>query len=297
MPGNDFRVILRYGQLRANGIATSYTIEHPDPVCTSATPPSRLSAINTPLGSTAMDVMEEAVRENGRSYRFSTEYVLFIIGVDGVSEQSYGHVVRQIGDVAENNSCYWAMFVTPPNGAESKINTPVSAFTLPGDDYTLTLRYLELQAPTSDSTATRSGTKVHTLCCTATLLAIWCALNGNETLHSKFTISIYYLEARVHCTTCCKHSRPYPFTPNQPLYSWLFLACVRHLCIQMNEWMLARLLVGLVRVYCTNLGSWWALFTIPFPIITAPHDSRPHCDGNHSGDNATILQHIKTDIL
>ena len=104
VPGNDFRVILRYGQLHANGIATSYTIEHPDPVCTSATPPSRLSAINTPLGSTAMDVMEEAVRENGHSYRFSTEYVLFMIGVDGVSEKSYGHVVRQIGDVAENNS-------------------------------------------------------------------------------------------------------------------------------------------------------------------------------------------------
>ena len=104
MPGDDFWVILRYRKLRANGIATSYTIEHPDPVCTSATPPSRLSAISTPLGSTAMDVMEEAVRENGRSYRFSTEYVLFMIGVDGVSEQSYGHVVRQIGDVAENNS-------------------------------------------------------------------------------------------------------------------------------------------------------------------------------------------------
>ena len=89
MPGNDFRVILRYGQLRANGIATSYTIEHTDSGCTSATPPSRLSAINTPLGSTAMDVMEEVVRENGLSYRFSTEYVLFMIGVDGVSEQSY----------------------------------------------------------------------------------------------------------------------------------------------------------------------------------------------------------------
>ena len=51
-----------------------------------------------------------------------------MIGVDGVSDQSYGHVVRQIGDVTENNSCYWAMFVM---GQEFKINTPVLAFILP----------------------------------------------------------------------------------------------------------------------------------------------------------------------
>ena len=137
-----------------------------------------------------MDVMEEAVRENGHSYHFSTEYVLFMIGVDGVLEQSYGHMVRQIGDVAKNNSCYWAMFVTPPNGAESKINTPVSAFILPGDGHRLTLRWNckhQLPIVPQDQEPRYIQSK-----CMATSLAIWCALNGNQkAVHSILLLRNY----------------------------------------------------------------------------------------------------------
>lgn len=165
VPGNDFQVILRYGEDLTNGISTTYIIEHPDPVCTSDTSPSQLTVINTPSGSTAMDVMEEAVRENGLSYQFSTEYILSrTMG----SEPRYGHVVRQIGDVAENNSCYWATLVTSPSGEESPVSVPVSEFVLPGDGYTLTLRFSELQAATTTgstttgSITTKSGTKAHT---------------------------------------------------------------------------------------------------------------------------------------
>lgn len=158
VPGNNFRVILRYREVLSSTqkITTSYEIQHLDSVCTSATPPSQLS-ITTPTESTALDVMEEAVRENGRLYRFSTEYVSFLAGSTG---QSYGHVIRQVGGVAENGSCYWAAFVTTPSGNESGLSVPVSAYTLPGDGYTLTLRFVELQQQLTTASTTRSGTKV-----------------------------------------------------------------------------------------------------------------------------------------
>lgn len=155
VPGNNFRVILRYGEvIGSRQITTRYVVQHRDSVCTSATPPNELR-ISTPADSTALDVMEEAVRENGRSYRFSTRYALFSAGA---MDRSYGHVIKQVGDVAENGSCYWAAFVTTPSGEESTLSVPVSAYTLPGGGYILTLRFLELQQPIS--TSTRSGAKV-----------------------------------------------------------------------------------------------------------------------------------------
>lgn len=107
VPGNNFEVILRYEQVMDTPfITTTYVIEYPDPLCSSATPPAQIN-IARPNGSFALDVMEEAVSKNGPEYRFSVDYT-------AVEGGGFGYVIEQVNGVARNGSCSWTPFLTSP---------------------------------------------------------------------------------------------------------------------------------------------------------------------------------------
>lgn len=149
VPGNNFDVIMRYEPaVSSPSITTTYVIEHPDRACTSATPPNTIR-ITTPTGSTALHIMEEAVRENGPMYRFATRYSAVGSG--------YGYTVWQVGNVSNSGNCDWAVFVTAPNGVESPLSEPVSVYTLPATEYTLTLKFSEASVTTDSVATTRGG--------------------------------------------------------------------------------------------------------------------------------------------
>lgn len=114
VPGDNFEVIMRYeARIGTPTIMTMYIIDYPDPFCIEAAP---LDAINvvTRSGSSALDVMEEAVAQGGRAYNFSVSY--------GAIEESFGYVIQQLNGVAKNGSCSWTASVTNPGQSPHVIN-------------------------------------------------------------------------------------------------------------------------------------------------------------------------------
>lgn len=156
VPGNDFEVILLY-EPYSPVITTTYIIEHPDSVCTSATPPAQIE-VAIPINTTALGLMEEAVRMNGSDYAFSVIYGDF---------QGFRYSIVQVGGVPGNGNCFWAVYVTTPSGAESEslLREPISEYVFPGNGYILTLRLREEQEPTtvpttpSPTTSSSNGSK------------------------------------------------------------------------------------------------------------------------------------------
>lgn len=154
VPGDGFHVILRHeDQVDISSVTTIYVIDYPDAKCTTAMPPDSIS-IATPTGSTALDVMVKAATLSGSDYAFSTDYMQV-----ASSAEVYGYVVTQVGGVDNNGSCIWVPFLTPL-GRDEVMGVAVSDLVVPGDGYTLTLRYYEPEEPTTAPTPS-SAAKVH----------------------------------------------------------------------------------------------------------------------------------------
>lgn len=147
---DNYSIVLRYEKIAPNTYTTLYTVEHPDPFCTNYTSPGSI-AVTTPRGSSALNVMEQAVRDYGSSFSFSTSYV----GTD------VGYTILQINDIKTTSECSWVVFVTPSGGVETRLTTSLSLYIIPTEDHRLTLRFMEPVLPTTLPTAaTTSGTKV-----------------------------------------------------------------------------------------------------------------------------------------
>ena len=152
---DNYSVILRYEKIPPNTYTTFYTIEHPDPICTNYTSPSSVS-ISMPIGSSALNVMELAVRDYGSSYGISVTY----------ADTDSGYNILQINNLKVSSKCLWFAFVTPSGGTEAMLTSSVSLYIIPADGHTLTLRYKESVLRTSVPAAvTTSGTKVISFMC------------------------------------------------------------------------------------------------------------------------------------
>ena len=152
---DNYSVILRYEKIPPNTYTTFYTIEHPDPICTNYTSPSSIS-ISMPIGSSALNVMELAVRDYGSSYGISVTY----------ADTDSGYNILQINNLKVSSKCLWFAFVTPSGGTEAMLTSSVSLYIIPADGHTLTLRYKESVLHTSVPAAvTTSGTKVISFMC------------------------------------------------------------------------------------------------------------------------------------
>lgn len=154
IPGNNFRVILRYeGQQARSSFNTTYVIDL-DSACTMTT--TYGVTVTTSNGSTALDVMEQAVRANGRMYVFSADYIALTSTLSGTV---YGYSIKQVNGIAQEGTCSWAVFVTTPSGVESALSLPLSEYIIPQNGYTLTLRFSEAQVvPTT--TGSQGGSQV-----------------------------------------------------------------------------------------------------------------------------------------
>ncbi len=149
IPGNNIEVILRYETFSpAVIISTTYTIEYPDSVCTSSTPPDTVT-VATPLGSNALDVMERAVIEYGSAYGFSVNYL-----------GAAGHVIKTLSGETTNVNCSWTAYVTTPSGVRTQLADSVSLYMLPDSGYTLTLRYSEPEELIVTTPRKNSGVEV-----------------------------------------------------------------------------------------------------------------------------------------
>ena len=147
IPGQNFQIIMSYEEFSVTSvITTDYTIEYPDPTCVQRTPPDSVR-VTTPIGSTAINVMEQAVAQYGQSYRFSAIY--------GGSMNNYR--INQLNDVATNGSCSWFAFVMTPNGGG---RTPISVFLHALQENEMSSLILRFQEPEVPATTTDSGAKV-----------------------------------------------------------------------------------------------------------------------------------------
>ena len=147
---DNYSVIFRYERSLPNSYTTIYSIEYPDFICTNSTPPGIIS-VTVPIGSSALNVMEQAVRGYGISYRFSASY-------DDIT----GYEILQLNGFQKTDECMWVAFVTTSDEMETKLTTSVSQYTILGDNNRLTLRYMEPVLPTTVPTAatTKSSSKV-----------------------------------------------------------------------------------------------------------------------------------------
>jgi hypothetical protein len=196
VPEKNSRVILRYGMLDP-GINVTYAIEYPDMSCNGAMAPPDTLSINIPTRSTALDVMEEAVRKNGTMYSFSTEYVV-------TNEQNYRHRIKQVGSVVKNDTCVWEPYITPPGEMETELTTSLSNTTIQSG-FILTLKFLKGPTTTIITTTSKgSGTKVHIpitscevySCDHLYLETTWSCPRSGYTIHFNLylqTTSIYFL--------------------------------------------------------------------------------------------------------
>lgn len=141
IPGENFIFTLRYETFRQpEMLSTTLNIEFLDPVCSTATPPEP-AMVSIPTGSNVLAVMQRAVDNFGRDYRFSATYFGSELGffIDTLSGTS--------SNVEDN--CFWIYYIDPPNGDEFKANLGVSNYIVPADGYTITWRFMQVTDDTS----------------------------------------------------------------------------------------------------------------------------------------------------
>ena len=88
----------------------TYAIEYNDRECSSAQAPPPV-IVEVPLGSTALDVMEQAVRQKGNDYKFTATYSDFATGQGGF--------FIDILNGTQNNKekkCNWILYIRYTDG-------------------------------------------------------------------------------------------------------------------------------------------------------------------------------------
>ena len=100
--------------------------------------PSHVVQVNIPILESALQVMEKAA-DLDDSYRFKVTYftVIRAYAVDGIN-------------VTENNpdtNCSWYFVVGKPDGSQMDPELPVSRYVIPGEGYTVIMRYQNEDSP------------------------------------------------------------------------------------------------------------------------------------------------------
>lgn len=100
--------------------------------------PNPVSVV-VPAGSTAFEVIENAVNQFGSSYKFTATYFY-----------SMGYFINAINDVPYTitnhppSRCFWKFIVQYPNGTEVAPDVGVSTFTFNSDGYGMIMSYQDV---------------------------------------------------------------------------------------------------------------------------------------------------------
>ena len=115
-------------------VEVDYQILFSDPTCSNATAPEKVM-VEVKRGSTALDVMEEAVTDFGRDYRFSATYF----------GEELGYFIDQINGTASDveSSCFWFFFTVDRNGMEVLSPVGVSNFRIPKNGKSVIWRFMQ----------------------------------------------------------------------------------------------------------------------------------------------------------
>lgn len=116
-------------------VAVTYKIEYENTMCSNATALPTVW-VKVKRGSTALNVMEQAVTNFGTPYRFSATYF----------GAKLGYFVNTINGTESDSleSCFWFFFVRNPWGREFQSTVGVSNFRVPGNGYSIIWRYLQI---------------------------------------------------------------------------------------------------------------------------------------------------------
>ena len=97
-------------------IDVDYTILYEDETCSNGTAPDSVM-VSVKKGSTVLTVMEQAVTDFGRFYRFTATY----FGGD------LGYSIGTINGTTSDSPCFWFLYTSTPTGGE--ILSPVGVST------------------------------------------------------------------------------------------------------------------------------------------------------------------------
>ena len=96
-------------------------------------------SVEVPAGSSAFDVIENAVNQFGSSYKFTATYY-----------QSMGYFIEAINNVPYTvtnhppSRCSWKFIVQYPDGTQEEPDVGVSTFTFNNDGYSMIMRYQDV---------------------------------------------------------------------------------------------------------------------------------------------------------
>ena len=100
-------------------IDVDYTILYEDETCSNGTAPDSVM-VSVKKGSTVLTVMEQAVTDFGRSYRFSATY----FGGD------LGYFIDTINGTTSDSPCFWFLYTSTPTSGEALSPVGVSTATV-----------------------------------------------------------------------------------------------------------------------------------------------------------------------
>lgn len=108
-----------------------YSLDFPDPSCPPTNTPPGEIRVRVETGSTVFDAMVAAADRN-RDYNFQTTYF-------GDS----GFFIDAINGTASQNPCFWFFYYVIPGLSEQKSQFGVSNVVVPGDNFSIILRYMD----------------------------------------------------------------------------------------------------------------------------------------------------------
>ena len=147
-----------------------YTIEYEDACNNGIELKLQPLSIVISEGDTALHVLENAVHiTNDSQYHFTSTYYSFGYHV---------HTINGTSDIyGEEVVCYWSFLIKEPN---SKDRVPsqvgVDSYVIPGENYTIIMRYTDEFHPTDDNSGSSSGMQ-HTPFSCVVLLAMMIILS------------------------------------------------------------------------------------------------------------------------
>ena len=164
IPCDGFTIILRYEKLSGLPLNVHYQIEH-SPECSQRPNQTLITVHGLASGSSALDVMEGAVTASlsPKPYEF----------VATNCAPATGYFIDAIGSTVNDDYpvslCYWTFFIKY-DGVTTKQDISVSKYIIPGDGYTVIMKYTKASQQQSCDTLPPVNKKVQGLC---TLWGLW----------------------------------------------------------------------------------------------------------------------------
>lgn len=147
IPCDSVFSVMRYEAYSKNQLSVEYSIEY-DPVCSSnsSLDPVIVGGLE-PGTSTALDVMEGAVTNSTGAAKSRYEFLTTYCGTGGFLIDSINGTPNRPG-----RCCYWVFYHQAPGEQPVADHTSVSKYKIPGDGYTIIMRYTKAQEAMSCST-------------------------------------------------------------------------------------------------------------------------------------------------